>query len=116
MGILSNEEQFIGIMQELYPDSLCLANPFVSTEAVGFAKCIGKVLEVSDEAITAYCDGLIHTAYAGLLDDTSEDEWTEIDPEISKELGYFKRVIDDAQSHGFEIKVDNGRFYFRECI
>lgn len=114
MGILSNEKQFIEIMQKVYPDGLCISNPFVCTEAIGFAKCIGKVLDIPNETITAYCVGLLHTAYALLDDETREDDWAEIDPVIYNDLTYFKRVIDDAQSHGFEIKVDNGKFYFRE--
>ena len=42
------------------------------------------------------------------------EEWTPIDPHItSTTLGEFLRIVDDALSHGFEFKVENGIVYTR---
>lgn len=42
------------------------------------------------------------------------EEWTLIDTNItSTTLGEFLRIVDDALSHGFEFKVENGQVYTR---
>lgn len=42
------------------------------------------------------------------------EEWTPIDPNVtSTTLGDFLRIVDDALSHGFEFKVENGIIYTR---
>lgn len=42
------------------------------------------------------------------------ENWTPIDPNItSVTLGEFLRIVDDALSHGFEFKVENGIVYTR---
>lgn len=41
-------------------------------------------------------------------------EWTLIDTEITgTTLEEFLKIVDDALSHGFEFKVENGKFYTR---
>lgn len=42
------------------------------------------------------------------------EEWTPIDNHITNTtLGEFLRIVDDALSHGFEFKVENGIVYTR---
>lgn len=116
MSIVAHEKIFFEVMESLYPDSQCIANPFFCIEAVGFAKCLGKSLGVPDVTVAAYCGGLQCTAYAGLVECTQDDSWEEIDPELLVDSAEFMKMVDDALCHGFEFKIDNGKFYFRECV
>lgn len=116
MSIVAREKKFFDEMEKLYPDSLCIANPFFCIEGVGYAKCLGKVLNVPAVTVESYCEGLQRTAYAGLVECVQDDTWEEVSAELTRSIDEFMKLIDDALCHGFEFKVDNGKFYFREHV
>lgn len=116
MSIVAREKKFFEAMEDLYPDSQCITNPFFCIEAVGFAKCLGKAMHIPAVTVEAYCDGLQRTAYAGLVECFQDDTWEEVSTELTVSIDEFMKTIDDALCHGFEFKVDNGKIYFREHL